>query len=296
MPSHQPTTAGIAVIGGSGFYEMPGVDGLVEIAIETPFGPPSDAIRIGTAAGRRVAFLARHGRGHRLLPAEIPQRANFWALKSLGVHTVLAVSAVGSLREELPPGQLVVPDQILDRTSGARPATFFGDGVVAHVSMAEPFCARLRATLAASATAACAAAHDGGTLAVIEGPAFGTRAESHLYRQWGASIVGMTALPEAKLAREAELCYALLAAVTDYDSWHEGHEAVDASTVFRVLRENVATAQRVVLTAIATLAERPGCACGTALSSALVTAPAAIPSEARRRLLPILARRLGDQS
>lgn len=284
----------LAVLGGSGFYEMPGLEGVEEVAVETPFGPTSDALRVGTLAGRRAAFLARHGRGHRLLPSELPQRANMWALKSLGVRRVLAISAVGSLREEYAPGHLAVPDQLVDRTRGQRPSTFFGEGIVAHVGFAEPFCPALRESARTAAEAAGGTVHDGGTYVVIEGPAFGTRAESELYRGWGASMVGMTALPEAKLAREAELCYAIIAAVTDYDAWHAGHEAVDAATVFEVLRQNVALSQRVVTKLVEALDGIGACACGRALDAALVTAPEAIPAERREALRPLLARRLGE--
>ena len=287
-----PEPIELAVLGGSGFYEMPGLLGVEERVIDTPFGEPSDAIRVGELGGRRVAFLARHGRGHRLLPSEIPQRANFWALKSLGVRRVLAVSAVGSLREEYAPGHLVAPDQLIDRTRGDRPSTFFGEGVVAHVSFAEPFCETLRAHALTAAREAGAAAHDGGAYVVVEGPAFGTKAESELYRSWGASLVGMTALPEAKLAREGELCYAMLAAVTDYDAWHEAEEAVDAATVMARLAENVEVSRRAVARLAGALADE-GCDCGNALDAALVTPPSAIPAEARERLAPILARRLG---
>ena len=287
-----PESIELAVLGGSGFYEMPGLRGVEELAVETPFGQPSDAIRVGELEGRRVAFLARHGRGHRLLPSEIPQRANFWALKSLGVRRVLAVSAVGSLREEYAPRHLVAPDQLIDRTRGDRPSTFFGEGVVAHVAFAEPFCASLRARALAAARAAGATAHDGGAYVVIEGPAFGTRAESELYRSWGASLVGMTALPEAKLAREAELCYAMLAAVTDYDAWHEAEEAVDAAIVMRRLAENVEVSREAVGNLAAAL-EDDACDCGGTLDAGLVTPPKAIPAEARERLAPILDRRLG---
>jgi 5'-methylthioadenosine phosphorylase len=238
-----------------------------------------------------VAFLARHGRSHSLLPSEIPQRANFWALKKLGVQRVLAISAVGSLRADYRPGDIAVPDQLVDRTRGQRPATFFGDGVVAHVAFSDPFCPKLAHALGEAATVAGLRSHAGGTYVVIEGPAFGTRAESELYRSWGMSVVGMTALPEAKLAREAELCYALLAAVTDYDAWHADHEAVDAATVFAVLQRNVAAGHRVVRALMADLPAGP-CACHTALDSALVTPPDAIPRAARERLAPILARRL----
>ncbi|MBI2766646.1 MAG: S-methyl-5'-thioadenosine phosphorylase [Chloroflexi bacterium] len=290
VPVPQPIE--LAVLGGSGFYDMPGLAAIEEIAVNTPFGKPSDVIRVGTLEGVRVAFLARHGRRHTLLPSELPQRANFWALKSLEVQRVLAVSAVGSLREDYRPGELVVPDQIIDRTRGGRAATFFGEGVVAHVAFGDPFSDVMRQSVIAAAAAAGAGAHDGGSYIVIEGPAFGTRAESELYRSWGASIVGMTALPEAKLAREAELPYALLAAVTDYDSWHAGHDAVDAATVFTVLRKNVELSREVVRAFVAALPDVSACPAVTALDAALVTPPAAIPGMALERLAPILRRRL----
>ncbi len=283
----------LAVIGGSGFYEMPGLEDAREVSVQTPYGQPSDAIRTGMLSGRRVAFLARHGRHHTILPSEIPQRANFWALKSLGVERVLAVSAVGSLREEFRPGDLVVPGQLIDRTRAARPSTFFGDGLVAHVGFADPFSEAIRGAVLAAARGAGAQAHDGGTYVCIEGPAFGTRAESHLYRQWAADVVGMTALPEAKLAREAELPYALLAAVTDYDAWHSGHDAVDAATVFAVLRKNVDVSRETVRLLAGRLPEVSGCPATVALDSALVTAPAAVTAAARERLAPILERWLG---
>ncbi len=280
----------LAVLGGSGFYDMPGLSDIEEHVIETPFGPPSDAIRVGTLEGERVAFLARHGRRHTLLPAELPQRANFWALKSLGVEAVFAVSAVGSLREELRPRDLVVPSQLVDRLRGNRPETFFGDGVVGHVFFAEPFCGSLRdAALAASATIGIPAVN-GGTLVVIEGPAFGTRAESHLYRQWGADIVGMTTLPEARLAREAEICYSMLAAVTDYDAWHESEEAVTANAVFAVLKQNVEASQGVVRELARTIGGRAACPCRETLDSAMVTAPRDIPAARKLDLQPILGR------
>jgi 5'-methylthioadenosine phosphorylase len=282
----------LGVIGGSGFYHMPGLSDVEELRVSTPFGDPSDAIRAGTLEGRRVAFLARHGRAHTILPGELPQRANFWALKSLGVSTVLAVSAVGSLREDYRPGDLVVPDQLIDRTRAARPSTFFGDGIVAHVGFAEPFCPPLSEAVSAAAKAGGATVHAGGAYVCIEGPAFGTRAESHLYRQWGASLVGMTALPEAKLAREAEMHYALLAAVTDYDAWHAGHDAVDARSVFAVLKQNVAVSREAVRRLVVTLPAAPRCDCETSLDSALLTAPGATPAAARERLAPILKRRL----
>ena len=289
-----PDSIDLAVLGGSGFYEMPGLRGVEEVAVATPFGEPSDVIRVGELEGRRVAFLARHGRGHRLLPSELPQRANFWALKSLGARRVLAVSAVGSLREDYAPRHLVAPDQLIDRTRGDRPATFFGEGVVAHVAFAEPFCAGLRELALAAAREAGATAHDGGAYVVIEGPAFGTRAESELYRSWGASLVGMTALPEAKLAREAELCYAMLAAVTDYDAWHAEEATVDAAVVFETLAANVETGQRAVARLAAALdSDKSECGdCERALDAGLVTPPRAIGEAARERLAPILRRRL----
>lgn len=279
----------LAVIGGSGFYDMPGLEDAEELEIATPFGPPSDRIRVGTLGGRRVAFLARHGRHHTILPSELPQRANFWALKQLGVERVLSVSAVGSLREVYAPGHLVVPSQLIDRTWG-RPSTFFGDGLVGHISFAEPFCPRMRQAALAAARGAGATVHDGGTYVVMQGPAFSTRAESELHRAWGADLIGMTALPEAKLAREAELCYATLACVTDYDCWHETEAAVDAATVFETLRRNVAVSQEAVRLLAGALPPREGCACATALDAAIVAPRAAVPAEVRERLAPILRR------
>lgn len=293
MPDASEPAIELAVLGGSGFYEMPGLDDVEERTIRTPFGAPSDAIRIGTLENRRVAFLARHGRRHSILPGELPQRANMWALKSLGVTTVLAVSAVGSLREDYAPGEMVVPDQLIDRTRGPRPSTYFGDGVVAHVAFAEPFCPVLRAATLNAANGSGSSAHDGGSYVVIEGPAFGTRAESELYRSWGASVVGMTATPEAKLAREAELCYAVLAAVTDYDAWHADHDAVDARAVFDVLQQNVAASREVVRQLVRLLPLAGECRCRTALDAGLVTDPRAIDDGSFERLRPILQRRLG---
>lgn len=284
----------LAVVGGSGFYEMPGLEDVTEAQIDTPFGAPTDAIRVGTLEGVRVAFLARHGRRHSLMPTELPQRASFWALKSLGVQRVLAVSAVGSLREEFAPGEMAVPRQLIDRTRANRPSTFFGDGVVAHIAFADPVCGALAGAVGAAARASGATVHERGTYVVIEGPAFGTRAESELYRSWGADVVGMTALPEAKLAREAELCYAILAAVTDYDAWREGHDAVDAATVFAVLRKNVEAGRAAVRELVRRLPDRAACTCATALDAALVTPPDAIGPDQRTRLAPVLARRLGE--
>lgn len=282
----------LAVIGGSGFYDMPGLEALEEVEVETPFGPTSDRIRVGRLAGCRVAFLARHGRHHTILPSEIPQRANFWALKRLGVERVLAVSAVGSLRRELAPGHLVVPSQLIDRTWG-RPSTFFGEGIVGHVGFAEPFCERMRGAILKATEGVGVPVHDGGVYVVMQGPAFSTRAESELHRAWGGDLIGMTALPEAKLAREAELCYATLACVTDYDCWHETEEAVTAATVFETLRRNVAVSQDVVRRLVEALPPREGCACATALDAAVVAPREAVPAMVRERLGPILARWLG---
>jgi 5'-methylthioadenosine phosphorylase len=282
----------LAVIGGSGFYEMPGLSDIDELSVDTPFGAPSGPIMTGILEGERVAFLARHGKGHRLLPSEIPARANFWALKSLGVERVLSVSAVGSLRQDYRPGHVVIPDQLIDRTNGSRPSTFFGDGVVAHISFAEPFCPAMRLSLRQAAEEAEATVHRLGTYVVMEGPAFSTRAESEMHRTWRTDLIGMTALPEAKLAREAELCYALLAAVTDYDTWHDGHDSVDAKMVFQTLRDNVEVSQRAVRQLVKSLPSREGCGCHTALDAALVTRPDAISEANRARLGPILERRL----
>jgi 5'-methylthioadenosine phosphorylase len=282
----------LAVIGGSGFYEFAGLDDVEDHFVDTPYGRPSSAIRVGWLGQTRMAFLARHAVGHRLLPGEVPQQANIWALKSLGAQRVIGVSAVGGLQEACAPGTAVVPDQLIDRTRGQRPSTFFGGGVVGHVAMAEPFCPALRAATVRAVAATGWEPVDGGSYVVIEGPAFGTRAESHLYRGWGASVVGMTALPEAKLAREAELCYTLLTTVTDYDSWHPTEAEVDAQTVFRVLEANVGKARAAVRQLAAMLPQASECHCHRALDAALVTPLKAIPEDARVRLAPLLRRRL----
>ena len=290
--------AEIGVIGGSGFYGLDALEDAERVEVETPFGAPSAAFEVGALAGRRVAFLARHGEGHRLTPAEAPSRANVWALKALGVGRVLSISAVGSLREEIAPLHAVVPGQLIDRTRGQRPSSFFGEGVVAHVGFADPFCPRLAAALADAAEASGATTHRGGALVVIEGPAFSTRAESALHRAWGGAIVGMTALPEAKLAREAELCYAALCFVTDWDVWREAAGDVSAELVLRNLRANAGRGREAVARAVAGLGDREedgdgGCGCGDALATALITPPEAVPAEARRRLGPLLDRYLG---
>ena len=285
MPS--PARAEIAVIGGSGFYSLAGLTEVERVSVETPFGAPSSELVLGTLGARRVAFLARHGEGHRLLPAEVPSRANIWALKSLGVSRVLSVSAVGSLRLNIEPLHAVIPDQLIDRTRG-RASTFFGEGLVGHVGFADPFCDEVSTVLGDAAEAASVRTHRGGSLVVIDGPAFSTRAESQLYRTWDASIIGMTALPEAKLAREAELCYASICFVTDYDVWHEDEADVSAAIVMRRLQDNAAAGLEVVRRSIEALPASRSCACGEALASALMTDRAIVPEETRRKLAPIL--------
>ena len=283
----------LGVIGGSGLYELPGLDDVRHERVSTPFGDPSDEIVTGRLGGTRLLFLPRHGRGHRLLPSELPFRANLWALKSLGADCVLAVSAVGSLREEIVPGHVVVPDQFIDRTRGRQSeSTFFGRGVVAHVQFADPFCGPLSRALRDAAASIGATVHAGGTYICMEGPAFSTRAESELYRSWGAHIIGMTNLQEAKLAREAELCFATLALATDYDCWHDGHDDVRIDDILRVIAANVELARRTVAALAPSLPGRDGCGCGEALAHAIITDRAVIPAEVKRDLAPIAGRYL----
>ncbi|MEE9285188.1 MAG: S-methyl-5'-thioadenosine phosphorylase [Dehalococcoidia bacterium] len=279
--------ARVAVIGGSGFYGMPGLRDVEEVRVDTPFGAPSDAIAIGTLDGQRIAFLPRHGVGHRILPSELPARANIYALKRLGVERIIGVSAVGSLREDIEPLNMVTPDQLIDRTRG-RPSTFFGEGLVAHIAFADPFCPVLSDALAHAAREAGATVHDGGTYVVIDGPSFSTRAESHLYRTWGADVIGMTALPEAKLAREAEICYAILASATDYDCWHDEHAAVTAEMIVKNLQKNVEVSQRAVRLALAHLPSIRECPCASALRDALVTPMELVPAGTKERLEPLI--------
>ena len=282
----------IGIIGGSGLYAMDGLTDAREIEVETPFGPPSDVIVSGRLGAARLLFLPRHGRGHRLQPSELPFRANIWALKQLGAERVIAVSAVGSLREAIKPGDLVVPDQFIDRTRG-RIGTFFGDGIVAHVAFGDPVCSVLSTALVASARRLRATVHAGGTYVCMEGPQFSTRAESELYRSWGAAIIGMTNLQEAKLAREAELCFATLALATDYDCWKQDAHEVAIADVLAVLAANVALAKRVVHDVVPTLAAETACGCGRALEHAIITDHARIPARAKRDLAPIIARYVG---
>ena len=288
------TEATLGFIGGSGLYDIAGLTDRREIEVSTPFGDPSDTIVTGSLEGVRVAFLPRHGRGHRITPTEIPVRANIYALKSLGVENILSVSAVGSLKEELRPLDLVIPDQIIDRTR-ARVSTFFGDGLVAHVGFADPFCAYLRRA-ALDAAHGLAAVHDGGTYVVIEGPQFSTRAESALYRSWDADVIGMTALPEAKLAREAEICYATLAFVTDYDVWREAEEDVSVEMVVANLMKNVETARTIIRNVAARVSAGRECGCGRALETAIITSRDLIPPETRERLGLLIDKYLDDAS
>lgn len=273
----------IGVLGGSGLYAMDELTDVEERRVSTPFGEPSDLITIGSLRGVRVAFLPRHGRGHRLLPSEIPARANIYALKSMGVRWLLAASAVGSMREEIEPLHMVIPDQIVDRTRG-RVSTFFGGGLVGHVSLAQPFCPTLSHLLAGAAERAGATVHRGGVYLCMEGPQFSTRAESLLYRSWGISIIGMTAMPEAKLAREAEMHYAMIAQSTDYDCWHESEEAVSADMVVANVARNIATVRRSLLELMPAIPAELEDACVTALAHAIQTSPEAINQEAAERL------------
>ncbi len=279
--------AKIGVIGGSGLYQIDGVSDLAETKIETPFGEPSDMIVTGTLQGVPMAFLPRHGKGHRISPSELPVRANIFALKSLGVERIISIGAVGSLREDIHPLDLVIPDQVIDRTK-ARVSTFFGRGLVAHIGFAEPFCPHLSQILYQAAKKLGTTVHRGGTCVVMEGPAFSTKAESHLYRSWGASVVGMTALPEAKLAREAEICYATLAFVTDFDCWHESAESVSVDMVVANLMQNAETGKSILKAAIATATGERSCQCGTALKDAIITSREHIPANLKRELAPLI--------
>ena len=283
-------TAEIGIIGGSGLYEMQGFEDVRELTLETPFGAPSDRIVVGLLEGRRVAFLARHARGHRLLPSEVPFQANVFAMKLLGVERILSVSAVGSLKEQYAPSHVVVPDQFVDRTY-KRSSTFFGRGLVAHVAFAHPFCATLRGLLFAACGEAKVQRHPKGTYVCIEGPQFSTRAESELYRSWGMDIIGMTNLQEAKLAREAEICYGTLAMVTDYDCWHPGHDSVTADQIIAILLQNAESAKAVLRGALRRIPREPrACECATALKHALVTPEALVPDDVKRELQPIIGK------
>jgi len=277
-------TQRVGIVGGSGLYEMEGLEVEDEIQMDTPFGAPSDSFTLCNIDGREAVFLPRHGRGHRLLPGEVNYRANIYGFKKLGVDQLIAVSAVGSLKEDIHPRDVVIPDQFIDRTSG-RADTFFGDGAVAHISFAEPICAELASLLAEKAEGeAQTTVHRGGTYLCMEGPAFSTKAESHMYRSWGASIIGMTNLQEAKLAREAEMCYATLAMVTDYDCWHESEEDVSVEVLLDNLKKNAATSQAVVRAAVPAVRGERSCECGSALQNAILTPADQIPEETKDKL------------
>ncbi|MBK9942151.1 MAG: S-methyl-5'-thioadenosine phosphorylase [Kouleothrix sp.] len=285
--------ATIGVIGGSGLYAMHGLEQVERVELTTPFGAPSDAYVLGTIAGRRVAFLPRHGTGHRLTPSEVPSRANIHGFRQLGVRYLVSVSAVGSLREPLAPGHVVIPDQLYDKTKGIRPATFFGDGLVVHVAFDKPFDRTLSDILEQAATQAGATWHRGGTLVVMEGPQFSTLAESEEHRRAGFALIGMTALPEAKLAREAEIAYATLALVTDYDCWHPDHDAVTVDSVVQVLRANAALAQAIIRAAVPLIGDGFASPAHHALASAIITDRAAIPTAKRQQVDLLVGQYLG---
>jgi 5'-methylthioadenosine phosphorylase len=284
------TQAKIGIIGGSGLYQMPELTDIDEIELQTPFGSPSDKFILGTLEGERVAFLPRHGRGHRFTPTEVPFRANIYGMKLLGVERILSASAVGSLQEKYAPLDMVIPDQFFDRTRArASESTFFGEGIVAHIAFAHPVCSQLGDTLEQACSGLDVKVHRGGTYICMEGPAFSTVAESNVYRSWGMDVIGMTNLQEAKLAREAEICYATLALVTDYDCWHPGHDAVTVDVVIEYLNKNVRNAQGIMRQAVKGLASSPReCKCGSALKNAIFTAPDLWPEATTRKLAAII--------
>src|SRR5216683_743716 len=285
------TAAKIGIIGGSGLYQMPELTEIDEIEIQTPFGSPSDKFILGTLEGERVAFLPRHGVGHRFTPTEVPFRANIYGMKLLGVERILSASAVGSLQEKYAPLDMVIPDQFFDRTRArARESTFFGEGIVAHVAFAHPVCSDLGDVLAKSCLAANVKAHRGGSYVCMEGPAFSTVAESNVYRSWGMDVIGMTNLQEAKLAREAEICYATLALVTDYDCWHPGHDAVTVETVIEYLNKNVRNAQKTIAGAVERISGPRTCACKDALATAIITQAPLVPEQTKKDLAPIIGK------
>ena len=283
--------AEIGIIGGSGLYNMPGIQRVRQVRVTTPFGKPSDTFLLGELEGRAVAFLSRHGRGHVLMPSEINFRANLYALKKLGVTRIISVSAVGSLREELKPLDMVLPAQFFDRTTN-RPSTFFGGGVVAHISFADPVCPVLVDALSQACASSGVNCHQGGTYICMQGPAFSTKAESATYRAWGMDVVGMTNLQEAKLAREAEICYATLAMVTDYDCWHPAHDAVTVEQIIDYLTRNAQNARQIIRGAVREMPRERGCKCGSALAHAILTDPRKIPLQVRKKLALLLGKYL----
>jgi len=278
-----PEKISLAILGGSGLYNMTGLTDTTENDLETPFGKPSASIVIGKLEGKRVAFLARHGIGHHIMPTDVPYRANIYALKALGAERIVSINACGSLREDYAPGHIVIPDQIFDNTRG-RARTFFGEGLVAHAGVADPFCPDLSAALETAVKGTGSTVHHGGAFIIIEGPRFSTKAESNIYRSWGMSIVGMTAAPEAFLAREAEMCYAVMAHVTDYDVWHVSEAPVTVEIVIKTLNKNTQAAQAAIRRLVTSLPEERPCACGSALASAIITHPSAIPPATRQKL------------
>src|SRR3954463_3638144 len=281
-------------MGGSGLYSMPGLTDIREVTVQTPFGEPSDAYVLGNLEGRKVAFLARHGRGHRILPSEINFRANIYGMKDLGVERILSLSAVGSLKEEHKPTDFVIPDQFIDRTIH-RISTFFGHGIVAHVSFGDPICPEAATAFTQSCKDIGVVGKQGGTYICMEGPQFSTRAESNLYRSWGADVIGMTNLQEAKLAREAELCYATVAMVTDYDCWHESHESVTVDQIVANLLKNAENACKLVQHAVAAMPKQRGCKCGSALANAILTDKTKIPMEVKQKLHLLLGKYLAEK-
>jgi 5'-methylthioadenosine phosphorylase len=286
--------AKIGIIGGSGLYKMKGITGVERVKVNTPFGEPSDAIILGNLEGVRVAFLPRHGEGHRISPTELPAKANIYALKSLGVERIISVSAVGSLNERIEPLDIIIPDQLID-TSKGRASTFFTGGIVGHVSFAEPFCPVLSELLFKASGKVEAKVHKGGTYLVVEGPQFSTKAESQLYRSWGADVIGMTALPEAKLAREAEICYATLAIVTDYDCWHPSYESVTTEMILTNLRKGVDIVSRILKLLLPSIPQKRDCACASALKNAIATGKKYIPKEKRKELELLIGKYLGGK-
>lgn len=287
-------TAKIAIIGGSGLYKMEGMADVEELGTRTPFGQPSDTMILGNVEGTKVVFLPRHGKGHRIGPSDLPAKANIYALKSLGVERIISVSAVGSLKEEIQPSHLVIPNQLIDRTRG-RDSSFFTGGIVGHVAFAEPFCPILSQAIFEAAIKAGAQVHKGGTYLAMEGPQFSTKAESQLYRNWGADVIGMTALPEAKLAREAEICYATLALVTDYDCWHPDYESVTTEMIITNLEKGVHTARAIIRLTIPTIPPERACPCASALRDAIATAPRYIPQKIKNDLDLLVGRYLRER-
>ena len=282
----------IGVIGGSGLYDIAGLTDIDEVSLDTPFGAPSDVYITGMLDSVRMVFLPRHGRGHRYLPSEVPYRANIYGMKTLGVQRIISVSAVGSMKEEIVPGHIVIPDQFFDRTQGKRASTFFGRGITGHVQFADPVCPELVGVLCEAGLFVGATVHKGGTYLCIEGPNFSTRAESTIYRGWGVDIIGMTNLPEARLAREAEICYGTVALATDYDCWHDGHDDVTVEAVLEIIRQNVAMARNIIKHAAGALTFEPRCGCDESLKYAIMTDRDLIPAQTRKDLEPILGKYL----